>query len=69
MINGGLNMPVITIEGSKIDSVDKKRKLVKDITEIASKSYGLPESNIVVLIKENPAENIGSGGKLILDSH
>jgi 4-oxalocrotonate tautomerase len=62
-------MPVITIEGSKIDSVDKKRKLVKDITEIASKSYGLPESTIVVLIKENPAENIGSGGKLILDSH
>lgn len=62
-------MPVITIEGSKIDSVDKKRKLVKDITEIVSKSYGLPESTIIVLIKENPAENIGSAGKLIIDSH
>lgn len=57
-------MPVVIIESNKINT-DKKRELVKSITEITAKIYELPEDTITVLIKELERENIGSGGKLL----
>jgi len=57
-------MPVVIIESNKINT-DKKRKLVKFITEITAKIYELPEDTITVLIKELERENIGTGGKLL----
>jgi 4-oxalocrotonate tautomerase len=57
-------MPVVIIESNKINT-DKKRELVKSITEITAKIYELPENTITVLIKELERENIGSGGKLL----
>jgi len=41
--------------------------LVKEITDALEKAYKLPRQVYVVLIKENPPENVGSGGHLILD--
>jgi len=41
--------------------------LVKEITDALEKAYKLPRQVYVVLIKENPPENVGSGGRLILD--
>ena len=61
-------MPVITVEGGKID-VEKKRQLVKKLTDIASEVYALPKEAIIVLVKENSMENVGSGGVLISDKH
>ncbi|MDQ1329063.1 MAG: 4-oxalocrotonate tautomerase [Candidatus Poribacteria bacterium] len=61
-------MPVITVEGGKID-VEKKRLLVKKLTDAASEVYALPKEAIIVLIKENSLENVGSGGVLISDKH
>lgn len=61
-------MPVITVEGGKID-VEKKRQLVKKLTDVASEVYALPKEAIIVLIKENSMENVGSGGILISDKH
>ena len=60
-------MPSATIEGPKIEDVQTKRVLVKEITDTLEKTYKLPRKVYVVLIKENPPENVGSGGQLILD--
>ena len=60
-------MPNISLEGPAIKDVDKKRTLVREITDAATKAYGLPEETIVVVIKENSPENVGVAGKLIID--
>ncbi len=60
-------MPDIIIEGPIIKDLDIKRTLVREMTDAATKAYGLPKEAIVVLIKENPPENVGVGGKLIID--
>jgi len=45
--------------------VEKKRELVKGLTEAATGVYGgIP---ITVLIKENPPENVGVNGELLVD--
>jgi len=57
-------MPTITIEGPPIE-VKKKRELVKKVTAIAADIYKI--EHITVLIKENPPENVGVNGQLLLD--
>jgi len=57
-------MPVITIEGPFL-SPEKKEKLVKEITQLASDIMSIPKDAYVVFIKENPYENMGQGGILI----
>lgn len=59
-------MPIITLEGPPID-VDKKREMVKRLTDVASDVYGI--EHIIVLIRENKLENVGSNGVLIADKH
>jgi 4-oxalocrotonate tautomerase len=60
-------MPTVTIEGPKIDDVGIKRALVKEITDALEKAYKIPRGAYVVVIKENPPENVGVGGTLIGD--
>jgi 4-oxalocrotonate tautomerase len=60
-------MPNINIDGPIIKDIEKKKLLVKEMTDAAVKAYGLPREAIVVLIKENPPENVGVGGKLLAD--
>ncbi len=60
-------MPNISIEGPVIEDVDKKRTLVQELTDAATKAYGLLQDTIVVVIKENSPENVGVAGKLIID--
>ncbi len=60
-------MPSATIEGPKIEDVDVKRVLVNEITDALEKAYKLPREVYIVLIKENPPENVGVGGRLIID--
>ena len=55
------------IEGPKIEDVETKRELVKEITDALEKAYKIPREAYVVLIKENSPENVGVGGKLIID--
>ncbi|MDR2967239.1 MAG: tautomerase family protein [Methanobacteriaceae archaeon] len=57
-------MPVVIIESNKIN-IEKKRELVKSITEITSKIYELPKNTVTVLIKELERENVGVSGKLL----
>ncbi|MEA2032996.1 MAG: 4-oxalocrotonate tautomerase DmpI [Euryarchaeota archaeon] len=62
-------MPNVTIDGPKIEDVEIKRVLVKEITDALEKAYKIPREAYVVLIKENLPENVGVGGKLILDRY
>ncbi len=60
-------MPGITIQGPPIEDLDKKRELVKELTDAAAKAYGMSKEKIHVLIKENLPENVGVAGELIID--
>jgi len=60
-------MPIATVEGPKMSDVQAKRTLVREITDALEKAYELPREVYVVVIKENPPENIGAGGQLIID--
>ncbi len=60
-------MPNITVEGPKIEDIEVKRILVKELTDAVAKAYKLPAQIIVVLIKENSPDNVGVGGQLISD--
>ncbi|MDD3807665.1 MAG: tautomerase family protein [Candidatus Marinimicrobia bacterium] len=58
-------MPTITVDGPIIKSLDKKRILVRKLTESARDVYEIDD--IVVLIRENPPENVGIKGELLID--
>ena len=61
-------MPIITIEGGKLEP-DTKRKLVAELTEVASRNMGIPAPAFVVIMHENPPDNVGVGGELLSDRH
>jgi 4-oxalocrotonate tautomerase len=60
-------MPTITVEGPVLANLDKKRELVRGMTDVAARVYGIPAQAMVVLIRENPPENVGIGGELLAD--
>lgn len=60
-------MPNIVFEGPRIADIEKKRELVKIVTDAAVRAYGLPRQTVVILIKENPPDNVAIGGELLAD--
>ena len=60
-------MPVITIAGNDGINVAAKREMVKKVSEIVAKSYGLPIDAITVLVQSYPKESIGVAGELLSD--
>ena len=60
-------MPVITIAGNNGITVDKKREMVKKVSEIVAESYGLPVEAIPVLVQGYDKEDIGVAGELLSD--
>ena len=60
-------MPHIAIDGPVLKDVEKKRKLIQDITKAATEAYGIPKEAMVIVIKENSSENVGVGGELLAD--
>ena len=60
-------MPNITIEGPKLEDLEAKRILIKEITEAIERAYKLPREHTLIVIKENLPENVGIGGILISD--
>jgi 4-oxalocrotonate tautomerase len=53
------------VEGPPIPEIERKRQLVKKLTEAAVEIYKI--EHIVVLIRENAPENVGVNGELIAD--
>ena len=54
-------MPNAYIDGPKIESVETKRALVKEVTDAMEKVYKFPRQAYVVTITENPAGECGGG--------
>jgi 4-oxalocrotonate tautomerase len=60
-------MPIIRLDGPPIEDLDTKRRMAKEMTEAASRAYGMSEAHIVILINENQPQNVAVGGELIVD--
>ena len=60
-------MPVITLESSPLRK-EQKQQLIERLTEVTSNVLNLPESAIIVYLKENSTDNIGVGGKLLSET-
>lgn len=60
-------MPVITIAGNNGITVEKKREMVKKVSEVVSEAYGLPIEAITVLVQGYDPEDIGVAGELLSD--
>jgi len=59
-------MPLVIFEGPKMET-ETKRELVRAIAEAVSRVTGHPQAIITTVIHENPPENVGPGGKLLVD--
>jgi len=59
-------MPTFFFYGPKIDE-NKRKELVKSITEAASKATGIPENAFTIYLRETELENVSVGGKLLSD--
>jgi 4-oxalocrotonate tautomerase len=59
-------VPIITFDGPPL-SLEKKRALVNEMTRLAANAYDLPESTIIVLLRESAPDQVAVGGILIAD--
>ena len=60
-------MPVVTIVGNPIISVENRREMVKKVSETVDEAYNLPIEAITVLVEALPPESIGVAGELLID--
>lgn len=58
-------MPVITIAGNDGISLEKKREMIKNVSEVVAEAYDLPIDEITVLFQAYPKESIGVAGELL----
>jgi 4-oxalocrotonate tautomerase len=59
-------MPTVIVEGPPIN-LSKKRSLVRKLTAVVASAYDWPYDSIVVVLRENPDENVARGGRLLID--
>ena len=60
-------MPVITIGGNNGITTEKKREMVKKVSEVVAEAYDLPIEAITVLVQGYAKEDIGVAGELLSD--
>ena len=60
-------MPVITIAGNDVISIEKKREMVKKVSQTVAEAYDLPIEAITVLVQAYQKESIGVAGELLSD--
>ena len=60
-------MPNVIIEGPKLENIEIKRNMVKQITDIIEKAYHIPKEHIIITIKSFAPEDVSVGGTLISD--
>lgn len=59
-------MPNITVDGPPL-SLEQKREMSVAMTDIAARVYGMSKQAFVVVVKENPPENVCVGGRMVCD--
>ncbi len=60
-------MPLIQITTLAGKSQEKKRAIVKRITDVMVEEAGVPREMVTVTIYDVPADNYAVGGQLIMD--
>jgi 4-oxalocrotonate tautomerase len=59
-------MPNVYIEGPPL-SPEQKREIAMEMSETARRVYGVPIQAIVVVVRENPPENVCVAGRMVCD--
>ena len=59
-------MPVITFEGGVLGA-EQKKDLIHRLTETCIEATGIPEQFFTVILREHPDENLGVGGKTVVE--
>lgn len=57
-------MPLVIVKMLEGRSVEQKRRLVREITDVVVKYTGAPEDQVDVLIQDYPRENWAKAGVL-----
>ena len=60
-------MPLVTIKVLEGRTLEQKRGLVKDVTEVIAKNVGCPTEAVMIDLVDLKAENVSQGGKLLAD--
>lgn len=58
-------MPVVTIAGNEGISIEKKREMIKKVSEAVAEAHDLPIETVTVLFQAYPAESVGVAGGLL----
>ena len=61
-------MPRVVVSVLEGMTLEKKRELAKDVTELIVKKLNVPPEAVSVVIEERSRENVAHGGKLFADS-
>ncbi len=59
-------MPTIFFYGPKLEK-EKRKEMIKEFTNTASKLTGVPPKSFVVYLRESNPEYVGVGGELLED--
>jgi 4-oxalocrotonate tautomerase len=59
-------MPLIIFEGGPME-LDKKKELIRELTDAAVKVTGIGAPAFTIYIHENEHDNIGVGGELLTE--
>ncbi len=59
-------MPIIIFEGTKM-GLDKKKELIRELTDTAVRVTGIGAPAFTIYIHENEQDNIGVGGELLTE--
>ena len=59
-------MPTIIIEGPQL-TLRRKRRLAEAITRLVAQAYDWPKENVILVLHENPDQNVARGGRLLKD--
>jgi 4-oxalocrotonate tautomerase len=60
-------MPLVVVKMLEGRSVEQKRRLVREITNVVVKYTGAPEEQVDVMIEDYPRENWAKAGTLFSD--
>ncbi len=60
-------LPLIVVKMLEGRSVEQKRRLAREITDVVVKSTGAPEDQVDVIIEDYPRENWAKAGTLFCD--
>ena len=60
-------MPLVTVRAVGEKTIEQKRALVKDITEVVVKNFSVAPEAIIVDIVEYTKDNFAKAGQLFID--